>query len=397
MQLTLSRKPKDDAGQQVEGQEGQEAQPAAKSHDLSKLTPDDINGKVRNEGLVGLDISGTGLAAARVADGRIRSAAVTTLDPEIFNDGDIADPRALGAAIAEFFAASGLPNKVRMGVASPRVVIRTIETPAIADRKEFSAAVRFQASDHIPMPLDEAVIDYQVLEVLHPTEAGEAPKFRVMLVAASRSLIDTLMETSRFAGVKLQGVDLAAFSLIRTLYPGQMYANETIAYLHFGDMLNVTLAKGPVCTFTRATPIGYEALVTRLAERVNLTRAHSQMWIDHVGAAAPLEALQGDRDIVIAARQEITAALEQLGTDITAAIDFHSVQDPTARVSRVILAGPGASIPGAADSIAQRIGLPVEVPTPLGAIDPTAIEGTGIDQRRLTIAAGLAIEEVAAQ
>ena len=263
-----------------------------------------------------------------------------------------------------------MSNKVRMGVASPRVVIRTIETPVISDRKEFAAAVRFQASDHIPMPLDEAVLDYQVLRTIPGADSGDPPKI---------------------------SVDLAAFSLIRVMYPGDVAERETIAYLHFGDMLNVTLAQGRVCKFTRATPVGYEALITRLCQRVNLTPAHAQMWFDHVGLLAPVEAIQGDRDIIVAARQELTDAAERISNDVTAAIDFHSVQDSSARVSRILLAGPGSSIPGIAETVAQRSGLPVEVPAPLGALDDTAIAGSGIDERRLTLAAGLAIEEVVAQ
>jgi type IV pilus assembly protein PilM len=392
MQLKLSRKSSDgeDAGDDA-------AAPPQDNAKLENVSAETINGKVRNEGLTGLDVSGSGLAAARVSDGRIRSAAATTIDPGLIVDGEIADPAGLGIAIAEFFGANAMPNKVRMGVASPRVVIRTIETPVIADRKEFAAAVKFQASDHIPMPLDEAVLDYQVLDTIPGVETGDPPRFSVMLVAASRGLIDGLMETARLAGIKLQGVDLSAFGLIRVMYPGDVAVRETIGYLHFGDMVNVTLAQGRICKFTRATPTGYEALIARLCERVNLTPAHAQMWLDHVGLIQPVEAIQGDRDIVIAARQELTDAAERVSNDITAAIDFHTVQDSTAHVSRLLLAGPGSSIPGMAEMIAQRTGLPVEVPAPLGALDDSTLAGSGIDERRLTLAAGLAVEEVVAQ
>lgn len=389
MQLKLSRKPAD----------GEHAAPdgTPDSSKLENVSAESINGKVRNEGLTGLDVSSSGLAAARVSDGRVRSAAVTSLEPGLIIDGEIADPAGLGASIAEFFDANGMPRKVRMGVASPRVVIRTIETPVIADRKEFAAAVRFQAADHLPMQIDEAVLDYQVLEMVPGRDTGDPPKFSVMLVAASRGLIDGLMETSRHAGIKLQGVDLSAFSLIRVLHPGEIAARETIAYVHFGDILNVTLAQGRVCKFTRATPIGYEALIARLSERVGLTRAHSQMWLDHVGLLAPLESIQGDRDIVVAARQELTDAVDRVSNDVTAAIDFHGVQDSTAHVSRILLSGPASSIPGIAEMVSRRTGLPTEIPAPLGALDASAVDGAGIDLRGLTLAAGLAVEEVVAR
>ena len=349
--------------------------------------------KTKGEGLVGLDISGTGLAAARISDGRLRTASITGIEPGMITDGEITDPARLGEAIAEFFTANGMPKKVRIGVASPRVVIRTIEMPAINDKKQLDAAVRFQAVDHIPMPLEEAVLDYQVLRTI---QEAETVKLQVLLVAASRGLVDTLAETAKRAGVKLQGIDLSAFALIRTLYPGSTAGNETIAYVHFGDMVNVTLAEGEICKFTRATANGYESMISRLCDRVNLTREHAQMWVDHVGLLAPLQSLQGEPDVIQATREELISSVDQLSNDVTAAIDFHVAQESTAHVTRILISGPGASIPGLTENLAARTGLQVEAPSPLGALDDSAIEGSGIDERRLTLAAGLALEGVAA-
>lgn len=358
-----------------------------------EITVEQFQHKTKGEGPVGLDISGSGLAAARVSDGRLRTASITGIEPGMITDGEITDPARLGDAIAEFFTANGMPKKVRIGVASPRVVIRTIEMPAINDKKQLDAAVRFQAADHIPMPLEEAVLDYQVLRTI---QEAETTKLQVLLVAASRGLVDTLSETAKRAGVKLQGIDLSAFALIRALYPGAMAGDETIAYVHFGDMVNVTLAEGEICKFTRATANGYEAMISRLCERVNLTREHALLWVDYVGLLTPLQSLQGEPDVIQATREELISSVDQLSNDVTAAIDFHVAQETTAQVNRILISGPGASIPGISENLAARTGLQVEAPAPLGALDDSAIEGSGIDERRLTLAAGLALEEVAA-
>jgi type IV pilus assembly protein PilM len=347
----------------------------------------------KKESLVGLDVSGTGIAAARVVDGRVRTASLTGVLPDFMADGEVSDPAGLGDVLAEFFAANGMPKKVRMGVASPRVVIRTIELPLIGDRKQLDAAVRFQAQDHIPMPLSEAVLDYQVLRQF---QSGDAQKLEVMLVAASQGLVHGVTEAAKRAGIKLQGIDLSAFALMRVLYPGQASSNETIAYVHFGDMVGVTLGQGDVCRFTRATANGYEAMVGRLSERAKLTREHARMWIDYVGVEAPTASIEGDADVIRLARDEIEAAVDSLGNDVSAAIDFHTAQESTAHVTRVMLAGPGATIPGVAAQLQQRLAMQVDVPAPLGALDASAIQGSGLDERRLTLAAGLALEEVVA-
>lgn len=362
----------------------------------TEVSHESVQAPFKQAGLVGLDVSATSLAAVKAGDNRIRTASLTTLDKGLIVDGEIADADGLGAAIAEFFAANGMPKKVRMGVASPRVVIRTIEVPAITDRKQLDAAIRFQAADHIPMPLDEAVLDYQVVNTIPGVEVGDIPRFQILLVAASRGLIDGYLEASRKAGIKLQGIDLSAFGLIRVMYPGSMYENETIAYLHYGDMVNVTLATGKVCKFTRATTNGHDSLIERLCARVNITPEHARMWVDYVGMSAPLETIQGEPDIIQATREELGAAVDQMSLDVTAAIDFHSAQDSTAIVSRILFSGPGSGIPGLAENIAARTGIAVDSPAALGALDDSSLEGSGVDERRLTLAAGLALDEAVA-
>jgi type IV pilus assembly protein PilM len=364
--------------------------------DSLEASAEAVQAKPKQEGLVGLDVSATTLAAVKTSDDRIRTASLTTLDPGLIVDGEIADADGLGHAIAQFFDANGMPKKVRMGVASPRVVIRTIEVPAITDRKQLDAAIRFQAADHIPMPLEEAVLDHQVVQTIPGIEAGDPPRFQVLLVAASRGLIDGYLEASRKAGIKLQGIDLSAFGLIRVQYPGDLYENETIAYLHYGDMVNVTLAQGRVCKFTRATPNGHAAMIERLCQRVNITPEHARMWVEYVGMSAPLQSIEGEPDIIQATREELGAAVDQMSMDVTAAIDFHTVQDTTAQVSRILFSGPGSGIPGLAEAIAARAGMTVETPAPLGALDHSSLDGSGVDERRLTLAAGLALDEVAA-
>ena len=52
---------------------------------------------------------------------------------------------------------------MRLGVGNQRVVVRTLRLPAIEDPKELEAAVRFQAQEQMPMPLEHAVLEYQVV------------------------------------------------------------------------------------------------------------------------------------------------------------------------------------------------------------------------------------------
>ena len=105
----------------------------------------------------------------------------------IFREGEVADPDALGEAIKELFTQHKLSRNVRLGIANQRVAVRSMRLPAIDDRDELETAIRFQAQDHIPMPLEQSVLDWQVVGH-YQGEDGER-KVDVVAVAARRDMI----------------------------------------------------------------------------------------------------------------------------------------------------------------------------------------------------------------
>jgi type IV pilus assembly protein PilM len=163
--------------------------------------------------VVGLDLDPGHIAAAEVTVNgslSLKRGAVAPLRPGVLRDGEVADVPALAEALKTFFAENGLSNRVRLGIANQRIVVRTLDLPPLEDDKALAAAVKVQAPDHIPMPMDEAVIDWQSLGTVQ-TAAGQ-PRTRVVVVAVRREMVDRLVAASREAGLKLEGIDLSAFA-----------------------------------------------------------------------------------------------------------------------------------------------------------------------------------------
>ena len=123
-------------------------------------------GGAKDAALVGLEIEAGSVAAAEVrANGaaRLTATAIAPLPPGAFHDGEVVDPGALAAVLRSLFAEHKLSRRVRLGIANQRVVVRTLRLPAIDDPKELEAAVRFEAQEQIPMPIDQAVLDHRVV------------------------------------------------------------------------------------------------------------------------------------------------------------------------------------------------------------------------------------------
>jgi type IV pilus assembly protein PilM len=342
--------------------------------------------------VIGLDIEPGYVSAAEVhVNGgvTVTRAASATLAPGMVREGEVMDPEGVAEIVKQLFKEHKLDRRVRIGVASPRIVVRTMDLPPLKDAKELGAAVRFQAQEQVPMPLEQAVLDWQSLGVV---ETHEGPRARVLIVAARRDMIERHLTTVRRAGLRPEGIDLSAFAMIRALH---LPADDggVVLYANAGGLTNLAIAEGTNCVFTRVASAGVETMVAQLAERRELTLDHARQWLVHVGLSTPIEDVEGDAEVVKEARSVIVDGARRIGDDIRTSLEFYAAQGDGRPVERVMLTGPAASISGFDEDLARQLGLPVEA----RAVDE-ARPGTnlGYDGARFTVAAGLAVTEAPA-
>jgi type IV pilus assembly protein PilM len=332
---------------------------------------------------VGLDLDPSHIAAAEVhVNGSITvtRGAVADLRPGVLRDGEVADPVALGEALKAFFDEHDLPRRVRLGVANQRIVVRTLDLPPLEDEHALAAAVRVEAPDHIPMPMEEAILDFQSLGVI-TTPTG--PRTRVIVAAARRETIDRLVGAAHAAGLEVAGIDLSAFAMIRALRPA---GGGAVLYVNASGLTNVAVANETGCLFTRAASGGLDATVATLGERRGLTREHARAWMTHVGLLTPLEEVEGEADLIAATRAALEEGVHQLADTVRNSLNYYRTQESAERVERAVLTGPAVAIPGFAERLGEQLKLGLDAKLPAG--------GEDLDLHRLTVAAGLAVSTV---
>lgn len=335
--------------------------------------------------VVGLELDTGHLAAAEVSvDGTLTltRGAVAELEPGVIRDGEVADPVALAEALKALFAEHELPKRVRLGIAHQRIVVRTLDLPAVVDDpKALTAAVRDAAPDHIPMPMDEAVLDFQSLGTVD-TPLG--PRTRVVVVAVRKEMVERVAAAVDGAGLEIEGIDLSAFGMVRALASEHEGA---ILYVNVAGLTNVAVANKDACLFTRASSGGVETIAQGLAERCGLTLEHARAWISHVGLVAPLDGIEGDADLIAATRTALTDGVHQLADGIRTSLNFYRTQDAAETVELGVVTGPATSIPGFVETLGEALRLPLEARVVEHA------EATDEQAERLTVAAGLAVAE----
>ncbi len=199
----------------------------------------------------------------------LRTFGQVALPVDAMREGEVLDAPAVTAAIQRLWRELGLKKgEVRLGIAGPRVIVRAVDMPAMPDA-DLASAIRFQAGELIPIPLDDAVLDFQVLEAVagdavggrprsqrprpiprslirptprrRPRPPGTAPMVaprastrrrtpttpqavsesvginRVLVAAAHKETVNRLVGAVRAAGLKVGAVDLVPLSLVRAL------------------------------------------------------------------------------------------------------------------------------------------------------------------------------------
>ena len=325
----------------------------------------------RKKRLVGLKIGSSQLAAARVVNNGsadLVQLAREPLETGIVVGGEPRRPDELANALRDFFKKHKLPKtRVRLGIANNRIGVRTLEVTGIGDPKQLDNAIRYRAQEALPIPLDEAVLDYQVIG--ESVDATGRPVRRVLLVVAYRDLIDRYVSACRKAGIRLAGIDLEAFGLLRALTvprdPDEPGGAATVVVNVGHDRSTFGVSDGLHCEFTRVLDWGGSKLGVAIARALDLAPSeaapikHSLSLLEAVTPAG-LTQEQGQK-----AREAAQRELHAFARELVSALQFYQNQPGSLGIGEVVLTGGTAELPGIDAELRRLIGVPVRVGDPL--------------------------------
>jgi type IV pilus assembly protein PilM len=331
--------------------------------------------------VTGLEIGATQAIAAQARSQGTQivaeQVAARQLPPGLMRDGLVIDPDRLAGELKSFFAEYKFSKRVRVGLATPRTVLRVIDLPPLED-KDIRTALVMQAQERIPMPLDRAVMDFHKVGLV---DTPEGQRLRVIVVVTERDGVDLLLDTLRRAGLKPEGIDLSVFSAIRSLNHHVDAAEGPVLYAQLGDLVNIAIAEAGLCRFTRQAPQGLAMVLGRLAENRGIPLDHAYALL-HDGDADEL----ADGDISV--DDLLKRAALELGSELRAAAEFYSMQFGSDVVTTGVVSGPLAPLPGFVEALSAASGLALTC----GEVIASTPDALGdVDARIAPVATGLAV------
>ncbi len=359
---------------------------------------------------VGIDLEQSSIAGAQIRGAKtgqtLTAAAVRALPEGLVFEGEVVDVDGLAAQLKSFWKEAGFSGRrLRLGVANQKIVVRTMEFPLI-DEKELEAAIQFQAQEAIPIPLDEAILDYQVLATV-PGEEG-AGKQKVLIVAAQRDMIGRFVEVAKKASLGVEAIDLQAFALTRAVSPavpfvdqgGGTQAGEATALVHIGSgITNLVVAAGGMPQFTRVINLGCESLVQALITNRGIGHDEADALRLRVGVSGGSDEAIADLepDTVAEVHEALDAASESFADEIRRSIDYYHSQEPEGQISSLLITGEGALTRHMPEYLTEALHLPVSLGNAAQRIteNKTRLSQADLDTMapRLAIAIGLALDD----
>ncbi len=331
---------------------------------------------------IGLDIGTSVVRAVELSFGRsgitLERFGQLVLPPDAVHDGQVVDGDAVAKALRKLWTATKLTHKqVVLGVANQRVIVRQLELPWLA-RGELSASLPFQVQDLLPMPVDQAVLDFFPVEEL--TDSSGVRTLKGLLVAAARETVLANVRAAELAGLSVQAVDLTPFAVLRSLGRQTGAEVETEALIDIGARVtNIVVHSGGVPRFVRILLVGGQDVTDAVAEQLKVPLAQAELLKQQVGGGFD----EGLEEVL----RTVAGTAQDFVTEIRGSLDYYAASNPTAHVERLVVTGGGSRLEGILDRLAAATRLPVTSGDPMASL---RIGNTGLDEAQLQFVTPLA-------
>lgn len=311
---------------------------------------------------IGLDISTGSIKVAEVNVSRkepiLTNLAIIMLPEGAVRDGEIDSPETVATYLKELWKQNRISKRrVVLGIANQKVIVRPMDLPYMPE-EELKNAVNYQVQEFIPIPIDEAIVDYEVVDEYM---TGEEERMQtVLLAAAHREMITAFMDACTSAGLVPEAVELKAFAMVRSLIKKEYQFLEeeaeapgSVCLINIGaGICNVAVVKESTPRFVRMLMRGGDYFTKLLCDNLKLS---------------PIEAeeIKRGRSTDPEANNLLQREIQAFVGEIRRSLEYYISQSQERDLNKVILSGSGSKMINLPLELNRGLRLPIEIGHPL--------------------------------
>jgi type IV pilus assembly protein PilM len=256
--------------------------------------------------------------------------------------------------------------------------------PSGLSDEDMESQIQIEADQHIPFPLDQVAIDFEVLD--EPQEDSE--NSNVLLAAARSEIVDNVVASLELGGLRAKVVDIEAFTIENTIeliaknFPSGV-STDVIAVADIGSRSTTfCVLENFKVTYSREEAFGGIQLTEEIQRRYSLS-------FEEAALAKKQGSLPDDYELEV-----LEPFKENIASEISRALQFFYSSGQITGVDILVLAGGCASISGLADMIGSRLEIKTIIANPFSKMHISSKvnkKTLANDAPALMIACGLAM------
>lgn len=257
----------------------------------------------------------------------------------------------LGEIIKTAVGQSGTrTNNVVIGLPSAKTYTTIVDMPN-QSISELNKALKYQADQYIPIPIDEAKYDWTLLG----GSLRDENQLEVLISSVSIEYSEDRLEFVESLGYNVVAAEPDPIALVRALdTPDQTAANFIV---DLGEnTADLVVTYGGVPRLVRSVPIGLNALTKVAASNLNVKEDQARQFILRFGLAP--DKLDGR------VYHALESTLDGFASELTKSVKFFQNRYTKAQIGRILVGGYAATIPMMNNYIANNTNIATTIETP---------------------------------
>jgi type IV pilus assembly protein PilM len=340
--------------------------------------------------LIGLDITTSSVKLIELGGTggqyRVESYAAEATPQNSVNEKAVVDPTSVGEAVRRAVKRSGARSReCAIAISGDAAITKIIQMPGSLADNELEGQVELQADQYIPFPMEEVSYDF---EVLGPSEQ-DPDMVDILLVATRTENVEQRQAAVEAAGLKARIVDVEAFALenacrlLKHQMPDQGIEHN-VAVVDFGaSSTTFSVLRDLKVIYTRDFAFGGQQLTEEIMRTYGLSH-------EDAGRAKKEGGLPSNYEPEV-----LDPFIDDMTQQVSRSLQFFLASGGgREQPEQILVCGGCANIPGVADVIGSRVGVPTEIGNPLGDMKlASRARSAGVmkDATALLTACGLAL------
>lgn len=238
-------------------------------------------------------------------------------------------------------------------------------------KKDLDAAIKWEAKKFIPLPIEEMILDWKILNGGIQKDTGDLlgkkvekkkkdevikatnKNYRILLTAAPKSLVARYIDIFKKANLNLLSLETESFALSRALLGND---KSTIMVVDLGaTTTDICVVENGVPVLNRGIDTGGEFITKSIMNSLNISQDRAEQFKRDFG----LSLADSKKQVPAIIRK----SLDFIINEIKYAFELYQRQGNN-KIDKIVLSGGSAFLPNLPGYLSELLGLPVVIGDP---------------------------------